>query len=116
MKPPFSLSFQSENQEENENEGQKTWARVHIMAITVFTYPALKKSVLNANIIKWLLLNPLCQGCTMPTNLHSLLKDEISPISTDDEFSRTGKSSLDNSTTMKTSVNLAAFEGFFSFI
>lgn len=51
----------------------------------------------------------------MPTNLHSLLKDEISPISTDDEFSRTGKSSLDNSTTMKTSVNLAAFEGFFSF-
>lgn len=29
--------------------------------------------------MKWLLLNPLCQGCTMPTNLHSLLKDEISP-------------------------------------
>lgn len=50
----------------------------------------------------------------MPTNLHSPLKDEISPISTDDEFSRTGKkSSLDNSTSMKTSVNLTVFEGFF---
>lgn len=78
----------------------------------------LKKKVLNANIINSPPVTEMTVIKSSLSRLHYANKFTFTaegwniPISTDDEFSRTGKSSLDNSTTMKTSVSLTVFEGF----
>lgn len=51
----------------------------------------------------------------MLTNLHSPLKDEISPISTDDEFSRTGRKAALTTQQAWRLQSISVFEGFFFF-